>query len=244
MRRTYGVVVLVISWYAISLLTGTALVPFPHTVAKVFAAQIANGSLLLHSLYSAGRFLTGMALAVLIAVPVGLLAGVSQKADQYVTPVLYLVYPLPKIAFLPVFIALFGLGELSKVILLLTVLVFQLILAVRDGVRAVPIELERAAITLQMDRKSRLLRLYFPSALPSLFHALRIGVGIGMAVLFFGENYATTYGLGYTIMNQWSMIQYPGMFASIIALGLVAGGMIVMIDRAERHLCPWRWLDQ
>jgi len=156
------------------------------------------------------------------------------------SPVLYLLYPLPKIAFLPIFMVLFGLGNLSKIILLWAVIIFQLLIAVRDGVQSIPLEYHIAADTLGLTRKRRFFKLYLPSALPGLFSALRISVGIGMAVLFFAENYATSYGLGYFIMNSWVMINYPMMFAGILGLGLLSYLVMISLDWLERFLCPWK----
>jgi NitT/TauT family transport system permease protein len=81
--------------------------------------------------------------------------------------------------------------------------------------------------------------LYIPSTLPQLFSAIRISVGIGIAVLFLAENYATSYGMGYFIMNNWVMINYPRMFAGIVALGLIAATVLAAIDLLQRLLCPW-----
>jgi ABC-type nitrate/sulfonate/bicarbonate transport system permease component len=64
-------------------------------------------------------------------------------------------------------------------------------------------------------------------------------VGIGIAVLFFAENYATTYGLGYFVMNSWVMINYPLMFAGIMALGISAALVLALLDQIQRIACPW-----
>jgi ABC-type nitrate/sulfonate/bicarbonate transport system permease component len=139
---------------------------------------------------------------------------------------------------------LFGLGDLSKILLLISVIVFQLVLAARDGVRGIPRELLFAADTLRLGRRERIARLYLPSTLPQLFSAVRISVGIGIAVLFLAENYATSYGMGYFIMNNWVMINYPRMFAGIVALGLIAAGVLTTIDLLQRLLCPWLTPDR
>jgi ABC-type nitrate/sulfonate/bicarbonate transport system permease component len=110
---------------------------------------------------------------------------------------------------------------------------------VRDGLSNLPVEYRRVADSLNIGRRRRFATLYLPAALPGLFAALRISVGIGMAVLFFAENYATDWGLGYLVMNSWTMVNYPRMFAGIIALGLVAAGSILLVDLAQRVLCPW-----
>ncbi len=86
------------------------------------------------------------------------------------------------------------------------------------------------------------LKLIFPSTLPRLFSALRISMGISISVLFFAENYATTYGIGYYIMNSWSMVNYENMFAGILAIAILGMVLYGSIDWLERRLCRWLFL--
>jgi NitT/TauT family transport system permease protein len=234
-----GLAAVVGAWWVLSLVLGAALIPPPPLVATVLVRLLLRGELLLHAGASLLRLGAGITVAAAAAVPIGIATGVSRRADRFVSPVVYVLYPIPKIAFLPVFMVLFGLGDLSKILLLISVIVFQLILAARDGVRGIPQELLFAADTLRLSAWDRVARLYIPSTLPQLFSAVRISVGIGIAVLFLAENYATSYGMGYFIMNNWVMINYPRMFAGIVALGLIAAGVLTAIDRLQRLLCPW-----
>lgn len=235
----YGLAVVIALWYLAGLALGFRLIPAPHTVFAVFWRLVISGQLLYHGAASLLRLGAGILLALVLGVPIGIFTGISRKIDQLISPVVYILYPLPKIAFLPVFMLLFGLGDLSKILFLLSVLLFQIILAARDGVKEIPRELHIAARTLRMSRKDLFFRLYLPSALPRLFSALRISIGIGIAVLFFAENYATTYGLGYFIMNSWVMINYPLMFAGIMALSIAAALVLALLDRIQHLSCPW-----
>ena len=239
LHRLYAPGAIICLWYIMSITLDRQLIPRPHQVLVLFVQLILKGQLLLHGCYSLFRLLSGMAAALIFALPLGIAAGTNTRMDRFLSPLVYLLYPLPKIAFLPVFMVLFGLGDFSKILLLWTVIVFQLILAARDGVRCIPNEFHITARTLALSWKDRFLKLYLPSTLTPMFSALRISVGIGMAVLFFAENYATTYGLGYFIMNSWVMIDYPMMFAGILALGLVAALVLKGLDRLERQICPW-----
>ncbi|MDA3948465.1 MAG: ABC transporter permease subunit [Spirochaeta sp.] len=239
-----GLAVVVAAWWVLSLTLGPALIPPPPRVATVLVGLLLRGELLLHAGASLLRLVAGITVATAIAIPIGIAAGVSRRIDRFVSPVVYVLYPIPKIAFLPVFMVLFGLGDLSKILLLISVIVFQLVLAARDGVRGIPRELLFAADTLRLGRRERIARLYLPSTLPQLFSAVRISVGIGIAVLFLAENYATSYGMGYFIMNNWVMINYPRMFAGIVALGLIAAGVLTTIDLLQRLLCPWLTPDR
>ena len=235
----YGLAVVIGLWYLASILLSYRLIPLPHTVFAVFWRLTISGQLPLHGAASLLRLGTGIILAVLLGVPIGIFTGISRKMDRLVSPVVYILYPLPKIAFLPVFMLLFGLGDLSKILLLLSVILFQIILAARDAVKEIPRELHIASRTLSLSRRDLFFRLYLPSVLPRLFSALRISVGIGIAVLFFAENYASSYGLGYFIMNSWVMINYPLMFAGIMALGISAALVLALLDWIQHIICPW-----
>ena len=231
-------------WYILSLAVGSNLIPYPHDVWINLIRLFANGTIFLHMIYSLMRMLAAMAFAVIIGLPLGLISGINKTVDKYVIPIVFLLFPIPKIAFLPVFIALFGLNDMSKIILLFTVLVFQVIIAARDGLKNIPIEYSYVVRLNDMPLKKRIAKLYLPSALPNLLSSLKIGVGISMAVLFFGENYATTYGMGYFIMNNWIMINYVGMFSGIAALAMLAGLLIFVIELLEKKLCPWMFYDK
>ncbi|MFW5696126.1 MAG: ABC transporter permease [Alkalispirochaeta sp.] len=237
-----GLAGVVAMWWVLSLALGAHLIPPPPAVATVLGQLFMEGTIFRHAGASLFRLVTGIGVALMVGVPIGILSGVSSRADRLISPVVYVLYPLPKIAFLPVFMVLFGLGDLSKIVLLVAVVVFQLVLAARDGVRNIPRELHYAAATLHLRAGARFRRLYLPSTLPHVFSAVRISVGIGIAVLFLAENYATTYGMGYFIMNNWVMINYPRMFAGIVALGVLAAMVLSAVDAVERRVCRWLYV--
>jgi len=237
--KIFPFVVIHIIWYLLSYYVGVNLIPRPDMVWMRLFILLANGTIFLHAGFSLLRITVAIGFAIVIGVPLGVMAGANKKIDKWFSPIVYLLYPIPKIAFLPVFIVLFGLGDLSKIMLLFTVLVFQLVLAARDGMKQIPIEYHRVVNVLRLSKKDKLLKLYLPSVLPSLFNSLRIGIGISLAVLFFCENYATTYGIGYYIMSNWMMVNYVGMFAGILALSLLAAGLIMCVDLLENKYCKW-----
>ena len=125
--------------------------------------------LALHTLASLARVVVSLALALALAVPAALAAGLNRRLDRVATPLAAFLYPVPKIALLPVFIVLLGLGEVSKVALLTTVLVFPLYLAVRDGCRDIGPELFEAARSPGLRGLALVRHLAFPAILPRLF---------------------------------------------------------------------------
>ncbi len=237
--KIFPIIFIHIVWYLLSFQVGVNLIPRPDMVWGRLCILLLDGTILLHIGFSLLRIVVAIGLALVIGVPLGILSGANKNIDSWFSPIVYLLYPIPKIAFLPVFIVLFGLGDVSKIMLLFTVLVFQLVLAARDGMKQIPIEYHRVVNVLKLSKKDKLIKLYLPSILPSLFNSLRIGIGISLAVLFFCENYATTYGIGYFVMNNWMMVDYVGMFAGILALALLAFGLISYIDLLENKYCKW-----
>jgi len=185
------------------------------------------------------RLVAGNSNAVLVGIPVGILADVSNRADRFISPVVYVLYPLPKIAFLPVFMVLFVLEDVSKIILLVAVIFFQLVLSAQDGVRGSPRESHNAVVPLQLNGIARFRRLHLPSASPNLFSAVRISAGIGIAVLLLAENYAANYGKRFFIMNKWVTINYPRMFAGIVAIGVRAAANLSAVDATVHRACRW-----
>jgi NitT/TauT family transport system permease protein len=139
---------------------------------------------------------------------------------------------------------LFGLGNSSKIILIITIILFQIILAARDGVKEIPVELYYSVRSLGLSQRQTYMDLVVPAVLPKILSALRVSIGVSIAVLFFGENFATTYGIGYFIMNCWVMVDYVQMFAGILALSIMGMLIFKLIDLLERKLCPWVFLHE
>ena len=193
----------------------------------------------LHAAASLGRVLVALAVSLALAVPAGMAAGTRPRIDRWVSPLAYLLYPVPKIALLPAFIVLLGLGEASKLALLVTILIFPFYLAARDGVRDIPADLMLSARSLGLRGGALVRNVLFPALLPKLFSALRLGVGIALSVLFFAENFSTEYGLGSFVMNQWAILHYADMSWGIAALSALGLALFAAVDWAERRACPW-----
>jgi len=193
----------------------------------------------LHTVASFVRVVVALAVSLALAVPAGMAAGARPRVDRWLSPVAYLLYPVPKIALLPAFIVLLGLGEASKLALLVTILIFPFYLAARDGVRDIPADLILSARSLGLKGGALARNVSFPALLPRLFSALRLGVGIALSVLFFAENFSTDYGLGSFVMNQWSILRYAEMSWGIAALSGLGLALFAAVDAAERWACPW-----
>ena len=238
MRYLRGFLVVLFFWYALALLVSGPIIPYPHVVFAHLLASMIEAKNHLHLLFSFYRILMGTVVALLFAIPSGLAIGRVKRLDRVLSPTLYLLYPLPKIAFLPVFMVLFGIGDLSKIILIAVIIFFPATLTIRDGVKQIPFQYLELAQAYHLTFRQVLTDIIWPSILPRFFSSLRITVGISLSVLFVSETYASTYGLGYTIMNNWVMANYVGMYGGIVLLSLLGLLLYIVIDKVEQLVIP------
>ncbi|SFL54427.1 ABC transporter permease [Halanaerobium salsuginis] len=235
----YALVFVFFSWVILYFWLDSNIIASPLLVAVTFS-KILVPELLPNLLFSIFRILSAVIISLVLGVSIGVLTGLYTRIDKYLAPLIYLLYPIPKIAFLPVFMLLFGLGNLSKVIILIAIIIFQIIVTTRDGVRNIDSKYFASARSLGMGSKDIYFQLVLPAILPGILTALRITVGTSIAVLFFAENFAVHYGIGYYIMNSWSMVNYPKMYCGIIAVSLLGYFLFKVIDFLEIKFCSWQ----
>ena len=225
-------------WQILHLLLRTHTIPSPlETLAYFVSVPLV---LLKHAGASILRVATAVGISLVLGIPAGLLLGVNKTCRRLFSPLLYFIYPIPKIAFLPVFMLLFGLGNTSKIMLILFIIVFQIMLSVRDGVSQIDPVYFKVMDSFCVSQRQQYRYLIFPAVLPYLFSGLRISIGISLASLFFAENYATQFGIGYYILSAWTKMNYVEMFGGILALGFVGILLFYLLDRLERLCIPWQ----
>lgn len=188
----------------------------------------------LHIIASSLRIFIALLLAVSVGLPIGILLSMFPKSDRLLSPLLYFLYPLPKVAFLPIFMLFWGLGNFSKILLLFSIIVLQVIILVRDGAKTIPENYQRIMTNFQASIWQQIRYLILPAIFPNILASLRVSIGIALASLFFAENYATDYGLGYLILSAWTKMDYPEMFAGIFCIALLGFILFRVIDSLER----------
>lgn len=239
LKSLYGVIIIIILWYLLSLGIGANMVPTPKTTLLELIRLMQN-DFIYHILYSLYRILGSIFISLIIGIPLGILLGRSTIFNKIISPIVYLLYPIPKIAFLPIFMVMFGIGDKSKIILMVTIIVFQILIVTRDAVNEIDNDVLISAKVMKFSKVDTITKVILPSIAPKVFSSLRISIGIAISALFFSENYATKYGLGYYIMNSWSMVDYKGMFAGILALSIMSLIIFKIIDLLEKKICPWK----
>ncbi len=228
--------ILITAWKFASIIIFNPALPPPELVAL---AMIKNSSILLkHTVVSLMRVLYSMALALSLAFPLGILSR-EGWFDRIFAPFIYLLYPIPHIVLLPLYILLFGIGDLSKVALIATILFFQMVVTTRDAVKAISEFYVYSILSLGASKFDIYRHVIVPAVMPKILTALRISVGTAIAVLFFAESFATRIGLGYLIMDAWSRADYEMLYAGISAMALLGLSLYLIIDMVEKRVCRW-----
>ncbi len=225
-------------WTAAAHLLNMPVIPPPEQV-MVRLSQIFLDTIAVHSAYSFMRLSIGLLTAVLIGYPVGVVMGYFGRINRVLSPIIYLTYPIPKIALLPVVMLLFGVGELSKLLLVFFILVFQIIVTVRDAVAGIPPETYVPLRVLGASFGQMMHHIILPASLPKFITAIRVAMATAISVLFFTETFGTRYGIGYFIMDAWLRVNYLDMYAGIVVLSAIGLLLFAVFDGLERKLCRW-----
>lgn len=238
-----GILGLTIIWQIAALLLDNPILPSPLEVGAVFISEIGSG-LALHFLVSLWRVLASVALAVAVAAPLGLVLGQSKQLDRIISPIVYVLYPIPKIVFLPIILLFLGVGDVPKIFIIFLILFFQILVLVRDSARSIEPKTLLSVRSLGAGRRALFRYVYLPASLPAILTALRQSVGTAVAVLYIAELFATQRGLGYYIyLSGNTLFNYPAMYAGIVAMSLLGLGMYFTVDWLEKRLCPWQYLS-
>jgi NitT/TauT family transport system permease protein len=237
-RTLLAVAVIFGAWYVLAFLFKTPILPYPHTVFSTLPLSVKRG-LGEHFLVSGYRALLSLVWALITAVPIGLYLGRRKRIDELVSPMIYLLYPIPKIVFLPLILLLFGLGDLSKIFIIFLIVFFQILVTTRDAAKGIDEEQILSVLSLGARPREIFLHAIFPACLPKILTSLRISIGTAIAVLFFVESFATENGLGFFILDAWSTLDYLSMYTGIMGMGVLGVVLYEAVDRIENRYCRW-----
>ena len=228
-------------WLIAYLLTNTSVIPNPLRVYQSFPIVLKD-HMLIHILYSLRRIGMGLALSLIIGIPIGILLAYSKKANRILYPLIYFSYPIPKTALLPIAMLLLGMRDGSKVVIMLLVLVFQVIISVRDSIQTIDKSMYQVIKSIGANKLTIIRHVTLPAILPNLFTSLRVSLGAALSILFFVEGYGTTYGIGYYIQDAWARINYIEMYIGIITIAIVGFLLFVGVDYLAYRICKWNYL--
>lgn len=217
--------------------------PHPLTVVRAIGRLIQTGyvdsTLLQHTGASLGRVFAALAFAVLIGIPAGLLIATSPVGRGILDPIVEFLRPLPPLAYLPLVIIWFGIGEMAKVLVILLAMVPAITIATAAGVRGASKNQVNAARSFGASRQQLLAHVLLPSAIPSILTGIRIALGAGWTTLVAAELVAAGRGLGYMIQSAAQFLVTDVVIAGIFVISAIAFAFEALLRFIEYRFVPW-----
>ena len=237
-------------WYISSLFLVNIFYPHPSPfdVFEYFFQMLKTKIFWEHAAASSWRVAAALALAFCIAFPLGLYMGYKRKFDEYVSPIVFLTYPIPKIVFLPIFLIALTVGY--QILVVTHSAIIGLDKKYFDSFRSLlpPVQYLQNSDTLNKEkhhrirryRRAKLFHLLIPAALPDAIMSLKVASGTSIAVLFMVESFANQRGFGFLIMDAFGRGDTLIMFSGIISMSLMGIFLYEFCNMLERKFCAWK----
>ncbi|EIQ77595.1 MULTISPECIES: taurine ABC transporter permease TauC [Citrobacter] len=192
-----------------------------------------------HLAASLARIVIALLAAVLLGVPVGIAMGLSPTMRGILDPIIELYRPVPPLAYLPLMVIWFGIGETSKILLIYLAIFAPVAMSALAGVRSAQQVRVRAAQSLGASRAQVLWFVILPGALPEILTGLRIGLGVGWSTLVAAELIAATRGLGFMVQSAGEFLATDVVLAGIAVIAVIAFILELGLRALQRRLTPW-----
>ncbi len=236
--RSFAAVIAV--WWALALWNNNFIqLPTPPAVFAALESVARDGELLENASISTGRLIISLMIAVAVAVPLGFWMGMSRAAAAYIDPLVELLRPISGIAWIPLALFIFGVGDTLPVFIMTYVAFFPLLLNTIDGVRGANRRLVQAAQTMGVGRAAIVRHVIMPAALPSIVVGFRLAFAGAWAAIVAAELIGAPSGLGFAIEWYRGLLMTPKVFAYIMAIGLVGYLCDQILQAVQRRMMPW-----
>jgi sulfonate transport system permease protein len=216
------------------------LLPPPSQVAVTFLELARSGALFRHIGISVLRVLEGFGIAALLGLGLGIAIGLSRTLDRLTDLIIQVVKPIPPIAWIPLAILWFGIGEPSKVYIIFLGAFFPIIINTIDGIRQTDHKFVEVARILAVPRLKFVRQVVLPGALPVIMTGLRVGLMVAWMCVVAAELIAAGSGIGYLIMDARQLSQSDVVLVGMISIGVIGKLMDSLIKRLERRLIGWK----
>ena len=241
-----AIVVLVLAWVVLSRssFVKPGYLPTPESLWITLAELMRDGyqgqPLYKHIGISLFRTLTGFALGVLVGVPLGLFTGYSRRAGAMISPIMAFIRPIPPIAFIPMTVLYFGLGETGKIVLIFFVSFNYVQTNAHAGAANFPVAYRRASESLGLTRAQTFYRIVLMGALPQIFTGLKVALALSWAVVVAAELVGAQSGLGFMISDAALLFRIPVVFIGIALIGAIGLLMNLALNHAESRIVHWK----
>ena len=214
--------------------------PAPSAIINALLEMIADGEIGVSLAASLYRILAGFFVGSLIGLAVGLVTGTSALMDKIGTSIVNAIYPIPKIALLPLFILWLGIGELSKVTIIALGVFFPVAMNTYSGVKNVDTLLLKVAASFNASWWMTMKSVVLPNALPMIFAGLRLAAGTSLLLLVAAEMIAAQVGIGALILHYGDLMITDKLMAGVIVLSLLGLVFNLILQFVERKAIPWK----
>lgn len=216
------------------------LLPPPSQVALAFWDLLKSGALPRHIGISVLRVLEGFGIAAVLGLGLGAAIGLSRTLDRWTDLIIQVVKPIPPIAWIPLAILWFGIGEQSKVYIIFLGAFFPIIINTIDGIRQTDHKFVEVARILAVPRFKFVRQVVLPGALPAIMTGLRVGLMVAWMCVVAAELIAASSGIGYLIMDARQLSQSDVVLVGMITIGVIGKLMDSLIRRLERRMISWK----
>ena len=214
--------------------------PAPTAIISALLQMIADGEIGVSLAASLYRILAGFFIGSLVGLAVGLVTGTSALMDKIGTPIVNAIYPIPKIALLPLFILWLGIGELSKVTIIALGVFFPVAMNTYSGVKNVDTLLLKVAASFNASWWMTMKSVVLPNALPMIFAGLRLAAGTSLLLLVAAEMIAAQVGIGALILHYGDLMITDRLMVGVIVLSLLGLVFNLILQFLERKAIPWK----
>jgi NitT/TauT family transport system permease protein len=235
-----SVVVFIGIWQIVSMNVPPVILPSPANVARAFVELTASGELIRATGQTVWPFAVGLSVAFVTGTALGLFLGIFQPLARIVDPYIFVFWSIPNIAWLPLFIAWFGVGQLTLIIFVFVSAVFPQLLTVEAGAKEADSFLVEVARSLGGTKREILTIVVLPSALPYIFAGLRIAVGRALVGIIVGQLLIVATGIGYMFQFYGETLSLAKYFAPLIVIAALAVALNRAVNWAEQVLIPWK----
>ena len=215
--------------------------PAPSSISTYLFRMIADGSMAYHLGITLLRIFAGFFIAALVGVFVGVLMGMSRIAARIADPWIAALYPLPKISLIPLLIIWLGTGEAYKIVISAVTAFFPIVISTHSGIRQADRGLMKAAQDLGANRRQIQLKVVIPSAIPSIFAGLQLGMGVTIILVVAAEMIggSSQSGIGYLLISAGQVMETEKVFASLVVLAVMGAVIIKLQQWIDRRVAPW-----
>jgi NitT/TauT family transport system permease protein len=214
--------------------------PAPSDILSSLWTGFAHGSLLHDTALTTGRLLMGLLIGGVGGLAVGIAMGLSRGVRTALRPLISMTFPIPKIAILPLFLIMFGLGETANWAIVSVGVFYPVALNSFAGIGEIDVVHQETATVYRVSVWRRIFTVALPGALPLILTGFELGIGIGFLLIVAAEFMGSTAGLGYAIWQDWQIFDVPSMYAALAVTAIYGLVIQLLMSLLRRVLVPWR----